>query len=65
MPESLTTGIPHTVETDEPLVNETFGSNNIYRLKTGARCYHSSVAGNQSAHSIQSPRPSRAQSVSY
>ena len=36
MPESLTAGIPYTVETDEPLVNETFGPNNIHRRKKGA-----------------------------
>jgi hypothetical protein len=33
MPESLIAGIPYTAETDEPLVNETFESNNIYRRK--------------------------------
>ena len=32
----MTVGIPYTIETGEPLVNETFGPNNIRRRKTGA-----------------------------
>jgi hypothetical protein len=35
MSETLTVGIPYTVETGEPLVNETFGPNNIRRRRTG------------------------------
>ena len=33
----LTVEIPYTAETDEKLVNETFGPNNIRRRKTGAQ----------------------------
>ncbi len=36
MNETLTVGIPYTVETGEALVNETFGPNNIRRRRTGA-----------------------------
>lgn len=35
MIESVTVGIPYTVETGEKLVNETFGPNNIRRRRTG------------------------------
>jgi hypothetical protein len=35
MSESLTAGIPYTVETDEPLGNKTLGPNNIHRHKKG------------------------------
>jgi hypothetical protein len=35
MNESLTAGIPYTVDTGEKLVNETFGPNNIRRHRTG------------------------------
>ena len=35
MISELTVGIPYTVDTGEPLVNETFGPNNIRRRKTG------------------------------
>jgi ribosomal protein L34 len=35
MDETLTVGIPYTVETGETLVNETFGPNNIRRKRTG------------------------------
>jgi hypothetical protein len=35
MADSLTVGIPYTVETGEALVNETFGPNNIRRRKSG------------------------------
>src|SRR5881628_3075142 len=36
MNETVTVGIPYTVDTGEKLVNETFGPNNIRRRKTGA-----------------------------
>ena len=36
MVEAVTVDIPYTPETDEKLVNETFGPNNIRRRKTGA-----------------------------
>jgi hypothetical protein len=35
MIEQMTVDIPYTVETNEKLVNETFGPNNIRRRKTG------------------------------
>jgi ribosomal protein L34 len=35
MKESVTVGIPYTVDTGEKLVNETFGPNNIRRRRTG------------------------------
>ena len=35
MDQNMMVGIPYTVETGEPLVNETFGPNNIRRRKTG------------------------------
>jgi hypothetical protein len=35
MNETVTVGIPYTVDTGEKLVNETFGPNNIRRRKTG------------------------------
>jgi hypothetical protein len=35
MIEEMTVGIPYTVDTGEPLVNETFGPNNIRRRRTG------------------------------
>jgi hypothetical protein len=35
MSQSLTAGIPYTVNTGETLVNETFGPNNIRRRRTG------------------------------
>src|SRR5512147_2507871 len=35
MLESISVGIPYTSDTGEPLVNETFGPNNIRRRRTG------------------------------
>jgi len=35
MNQAMTVGIPYTLETDEKLVNETFGPNNIRRRRTG------------------------------
>ena len=35
MNQAKTVGIPYTLETDEKLVNETFGPNNIRRRRTG------------------------------
>ena len=35
MNQTVTAGIPYTIETGEKLVNETFGPNNIRRRKTG------------------------------
>jgi len=32
---AITAGIPYTVDTGEPLVNETFGPNNVQRRRTG------------------------------
>src|SRR5947207_14111365 len=36
MIQDVTVDIPYTVETDEQLVNETFGPNNIRRRRSGA-----------------------------
>jgi len=36
MSQEVTVDIPYTIETGEPLVNETFGPNNIRRRRTGA-----------------------------
>ena len=35
MSQEVTVDIPYTIETGEPLVNETFGPNNIRRRRTG------------------------------
>jgi hypothetical protein len=35
MNETVTVGIPYTIDTGEKLVNETFGPNNIRRRRTG------------------------------
>jgi hypothetical protein len=37
MTQEVTVGIPYTVDTDEKLVNETFGPNNIRRRRTGTQ----------------------------